>query len=166
MHWFIFKLFDILMLESNIQLQSKWMWLSTNNAQLFFNVKVASKCSVPPLDHLARYCGMVTIFARHPSTWHTFKLSIHDHSYVCIITLYNRTRLPVGAGSFNIMWWGYKYMFPLDGGSKILSSWMGVAKMLTFFYWVSVTPLGINNCHPLSSNFQIFLALCKYETKT
>ncbi len=32
-------------------------------------------------------------------------------------------------------------MFPLDGGSKIHSSGKGVAKMLTIFYWVSVTPL-------------------------
>ncbi len=55
-------------------------------------------------------------------------------------------------------------MLPLDGGSKI-HSWMAVAKMLTTFYLVLVTPLGINHGHSLSFNFQIFLALCKCGTK-
>ncbi len=27
--------------------------------------------------------------------------------------------------------------------------------MLTIFYWLSVTPFGTNNGHPLCSNFQI-----------
>ncbi len=39
----------------------------------------------------------------------------------------------MGAGSFYIVWWGYKNMLPIDGGSKIHSSWMGVAKMLPIF---------------------------------
>ncbi len=104
--------------------------------------------------------------ASHPNL--TYIQTIHTWPliYVCRTTLINRTRLPVGGGSFNSVWWGYKYMFPLDRGSKIHSSWIDVAKMLTIFYWVSVTPLGINNGHLLSSNFQIFLALCKCATKT
>ncbi len=85
-------------------------------------VKVARKCSVPPLDHLARYFGMDTFCATHPNL--TYIQTIHTWPliYVCRTTFINRTRLPVGGGSFNIVWWGYKYMFTLDGGSKIHSS--------------------------------------------
>ncbi len=34
-----------------------------------------------------------------------------------------------------------KRMHPLGGASKIHSSWMEIAKMLTNVYWLSVTPL-------------------------
>ncbi len=74
--------------------------------------------------------------------------------------------LPVGGGSFNIVWWGYKYMFPLDAGLMIHSSWMGGCKNVNHFLLGFCDPLGINNGHPLSSNFQIFLAWCKFGTKT
>ncbi len=46
-------------------------------------VKVASKCSVPPLDHLAKYLGMVTLLC-YTFIWHTFKQSIHDRSYMSV----------------------------------------------------------------------------------
>ncbi len=46
-------------------------------------IKVASKCFVPPLDHLARYFGMVTLLS-YTSTWHTFKQSILDRSYISV----------------------------------------------------------------------------------
>ncbi len=45
--------------------------------------KVASKCSAPLLDHLARYFGMVTLLS-YTSTWHTFKQSMHDRSYMSV----------------------------------------------------------------------------------
>ncbi len=42
-----------------------------------------SKSSVPLPDHLARYLGMVTLLC-YISTWHTFKQTTHDRSFMSV----------------------------------------------------------------------------------
>ncbi len=56
-------------------------------------------------------------------------------------------------------------MFPLDGVQRYIVVEWG-CKNVKHFLLGFCDPLGINNGHPLSSNSQICLALCKCGTKT
>ncbi len=74
-------------------------------------IKVRSKSSVPLQGHPARYIGMVNLLC-FTSTWHAFKQIIHDCSCMSVelLSLTGQGYL-LGAGSFYIVWWGYKNIF-------------------------------------------------------
>ncbi len=60
-----------------------WIYVMLHLGYKNSGLKVRKKSSVPLLDHLARYFGMVTILC-YKSTWHTFKQTKHDCSYMSV----------------------------------------------------------------------------------